>query len=374
MLAAAVACAIGTGLFDFGTALARARFHDGIYGVIVVTRSVATLALGCGAALLIRDPAIVLAATISGAILAVGVAARSLHDSAAPLRLANTARLRSFAVYGLPVVAANVVFQLIVLTNRSTAAGLFGFAEAGRLSLATDIGLRLFLAVGAAVDVLVFQLAVRREAEQGHQAAMAQLRVNAKIVFGVLLLLAVGYAMAMPAFEALLVPARYRGAFAGVSLILLPGLVLFCIGQFAVNPFFQMAGRTGPVFGAALTTLAADALGLAALPHDVGVAGIAAIHSASLALGAAAIMALAARNRAVPHGDGDFLRILLAAAVAAAALWPFRGAQPAWLALAAAALLGPASFGGALVLLDVAGLRATLLERWRRVVPITRQA
>ena len=374
LLTGAVAFALSNGLFDFGTALARARFNNGIYAVMIVVRSVAALGLGCGAALLFHDPALVLVGVACGAILAVAVAAGGLRDRPAVLRLAKATRLRAFATYGLPVVAANVVFQAIVLINRSTAATLFGFAEAGRLSLPTDMGLRLFLAVGAAIDVFVFQLAVRREAEEGHEAAEVQLHLNAKIVVSVLLLLAVGYAASMPALEALVVPDRYRGAFGQVSLILLPGLLLFCIGQFAVNPMFQIAGRTGPIVAAGLATLAADGLGLAILPHGAGVAGIAAVHSSSLALGAVAIIALAGRKMAALHRDGDVLRIVLAGGVAAAALWPFRDIHPAWLALAAIGLLGPATFGAALVLLDVAGIRTTVLEQGRRIALFIRPA
>ena len=364
LLAAAVLSAVSNGLFDFGTALARARFHNRIYGAMIVVRNVAALGLGCAAALLLHDPALVLGGVACGALVAVAVAAGGLRDRAAPLRLATLSRLRAFAGYGMPVVAANVVFQIIVLLNRSTAASSFGFAEAGRLSLATDMGLRLFLAVGAAVDVFVFQLAVRREAEQGHEAAQKQLRINAKIVVAVLLLLAVGYAASMPALEALVVPVRYRGAFGSVSLILLPGLVLFCVGQFAINPVFQIVGRTRPIVLAALATLAADALGLALLPHSGGVMGVALVHSASLTLGAGVILLLALRQPGMFGHDGDLLRIALAAAVTSLALWPLRGLDPPWLALAGVATVGPAAYTALLLILDVGGLRGAVAD-WR---------
>lgn len=364
LLAAAVFFGIGNGVFEFGTALARARFLDRSYAVLVVVKTLATVALGLGAAWLLKDPAWVLAAAAAGAVLGVLAVHRTMRDRGTQLRLASLARLKTFAAYGIPVVAGNVVLQLVVLMNRSAAAAMFGYVESGRLSLATDLGLRLFLVIGAALDVFLFQLAVRREAEQGHAAAAAQLRRNAVIVVAMLLFLAVCYAAAMPAFEALVVPERYRGTFGTLSLVLLPGLVLFCIGQFAVSPVFQMAARTGPVIAAALVALGADAAGLALLPRSAGVIGVAAVHSTSLVLAAVAILGLALRGTEVLRPDRDLSSVALAAAVTAVAIWPLRGLEPPWLALALQGGLGATVYVATLWVFDVAGLRALLGARF----------
>lgn len=363
LLAAAVLCGSSNGLFDFQAALARARFHDRSYATLVLVKNVCAIGLGVGAALTLKSPSAVLAATAVGALLAVAVVLRDLHDHAATLRRATSARVKSFAAYGLPVVLANVIFQVVVLMNRSDAAASLGYAEAGRLSLATDLGLRLLLAVGSAIDVFVFQLAVRREAEEGQAAAAAQLRRNAVIVVAVLVLIGVGYAMAMPAFEALLVPVRYRGPFGSLTLILLPGMVLFCIAQFAVNPIFQLANRTAPVVAAALVTLLVDAVGLALTPVGAGVTGLALVHSISLAVGTAAIVITAMSRSNVLRADADYLRIVLAAALTAIALWPLRGLSPAWLALGGAALVGTTVYALSLFALNVAGLRTLVIGR-----------
>ena len=363
LLAAAAAGGLTNGLFDFHAALARARFRDRSYAVLMLAKNGFLLALGVGAAALTHDPAVVLGATAAGALLAFALVWRDLGDPGARLSLARRTDIGRFARYGIPVVAANVVFQIIVLMNRSTVAAVDGYAAAGALSLATDLGLRFMLAVGAAVDTLVFQLAVRKDHDEGFPAAERQLRTNATVVIAVLTLLAVGYAMALPAFEAVLVPARYRGPFGTLSLILLPGVTLFCVGQFALNPVFQIAGRTGPVVLAALVALAADAVGLLAVPHPWGVAGIAAVHSGSLVLGSLTIVVLAHRRARVLPGQGDLARILLAALLTALVMWPLRSVTPAFAALAAATGLGAATFLGASLALDLGGLRAPAV-RW----------
>ncbi len=58
--------------------------------------------------------------------------------------------------------------------NRSVIAALGGFSESGYFSLASDIGTRVFGTLGAALDVLLFQIAVRAEEEGGHAAGEEQ--------------------------------------------------------------------------------------------------------------------------------------------------------------------------------------------------------
>ncbi|MCW6507252.1 lipopolysaccharide biosynthesis protein [Lichenifustis flavocetrariae] len=360
---------IANGAFDFQAALARARFKDRDYAVLVIGKGVLGLAFALGAALLTEDPALVLAAQAGGILLATLPVRSKLLDP--PGARAESALLRRFASYGVPVVVANVVFQTMLLCNRSAAASHFGYASAGQLSLATDIALRLLLAMGAAVDVFVFQLAVRAEATEGHAAAERQLRVNMVTVSAVLVLLAVGFALTLPAFVALIVPARFRSDFVPLGLTILPGILLFCLGQFAVNPVFQIAHRTAPIVGAALVSAAVDGAGLLLMPVGAGPIGIAALHSASLAVGFVILLGLAMRTPAVRPPFGDIVGILVAAAVTSVGLWPMRAIPSPILSLILAASIGPCLYGALLFALDVGTIRA---EAARWAIRIKRRA
>ena len=363
LLTAAALGGLSNGLFDYYAALARSRFLDRTYAVLVILKNLLAFGIGVGASVVTRDPAVALAATSAGALLALMPVRGALADTVAHRAHASFVHLRGFAGYGFPVVAANIVFQVVILANRSMAAAAFGYADSGRLSLATDLGLRLFLAVGSAVDVFVFQLAVRADADHGRRAAEAQLRLNTIVVTAVLTLLAVGYALALPAFTAVLVPERYRADFGPLSLALLPGITLFCIAQFALNPMFQVCGRTGPVLVAALVALGIDGIGLALMPPDMGVLGIAALHSLSLGVSAAAVAGLALRTRAHRPPLGDLLRVGVAALVTALAMWPARSIAPAWLSLGIATIVGSSAYVVSLIALDVAGVRAAVAAR-----------
>ncbi len=370
-LAASVGFALASARFDFTTALIRARFLERAHAVLMGLKNALAFAAAIGAALAFKDAAWTLAALAGAAVVSTLPARGVLKDADATWRLVARDRLAGFARYGVPVVAANVIYQVIVLANRSFAAASFGFAEAGQLSLATDMGIRLLLAIGAALDVYLFQLAVRRDAREGREAALAQVRLNMTVMAAAAVLLAVGYACAMPAFEALVVPARYRDAFGPVSLVLLPGVAVFCFANFGLNPVFQLLGRTGPAAWAAGVALAADLGGLALLPRWAGILGYAAVHSASLGLGGVAAAVLAFRAAPCRPANRDLLAIAGAGALAAAVIWPTRALPEPAAALGAAALAGTTAYLAVLVWFDVAGARA-FAQRWlpRRALPL----
>ena len=363
LLAAAALSGLSNGLFDFYAALARARFLDRTYARLVIIKNVLAFAMGVGAAVATHDPAWALAASSLGAILAVLPVHAGLRDGDTGSKRGSLVHLRSFAAYGFPVVAANIVFQVVILANRASAASAFGYADSGQLSLATDMSLRLFLAIGSAIDVLLFQLAVRAEAEGERGAAEAQLRFNAVAVTAVLTLLATGYAMTLPAFTQLLVPVHYRSDFARLTMLLLPGLLLFSIAQFAINPMFQVARRTGPVLAASGVAILCDAIGLACLLSSARIGGVALVHGASLAVSSVALTIVALRKPAHRPALADGVRIASAAALAALAMWPLRAIGPPWLSLGLGTLVGTLVFGTAAILFDLAGLRGRLLSR-----------
>lgn len=358
-LAATAVLAVANGRFDLSTALCRARFLERPHAVLMMGRNALAFALSVVAGLMFKDAAAVLAALAVSAMLALLPARAALRDPGTSLRHPDIARLGAFARYGVPIVAANVVYQLIVLLNRSVGAAWFGYGDAGRLSLATDMSIRLLLVVGAALDVSLFQIAVRRDAAEGRAAAHAQLRRNMVLVTAVLVLLAVGYAGTMPAFAALVVPAKYRDAFGPLSLVLLPGILAFCLVNFALNPVFQLEGRTAPVVAAAVVALAADGLGLAVAGSRAGLLGVAMIHSASLIAAGVLAAGLAWRSAPCRPPARDMAGILLAAAAASLAIWPTRWIGQPIATLACAAVAGTGVYVAVLVLLDVGSLQDT---------------
>lgn len=355
--------AVANARFEFRAAEARALFRNRTYLGLVVSKNVLALVLAVAAAHLLASAAWVIAVLALSAVAAALTARASLDREPAPLSAARRSAIAAFARYGLPIVGANLVYQVIILVNRGVGAEALGLAAAGQLSLATDLTVRLLLSVGAALDAFLFQLAVRRRAEDGEAAGHRQVASNMLIVGAVLCFLGTAYVVALPALQALFIPAAYRGAFGELSTILVPGMVAFCFVQFGLNPIFQLSGRTGILMGSALAALAADLALVWLLSPWAGAAGLALAHTGGLLAGALAAAWPAARARACWPSGRDMLAVGLAAGAMAGVAWPLRSLDAPWLALAGAGLLGTLAYGGVLIGLDAGGLRGWLGRR-----------
>jgi O-antigen/teichoic acid export membrane protein len=358
LLAAATAAGAAMGLFDYQAALARARFLDRAYAGLVVAKNALGFALMVGGAWAFHDPALVLAGSALSAVAALVAARRALADPEARLSLARRGVLSGFARYALPLVAASFVYQVIPLLNRSYLAARFGFAEAGVFSLPADLGLRLFATLGTAMDMVLFQLAVRTDETHGREAAQAHVARNLALVAAVLLPFAAGLWLVLPSFEALLVPEAFRGRFAETMALLIPALLALSLIQYALNPVFQLRKATLPVTAAALAALVADAALLPVLTARFGPLGVAAAQAGGFVAGAVVLGVLALRAARLPWRD---LALAAAAtAVMAGALWPLRALHPGVGALATQVVLGAAVYAALALAFDIAGARALL--------------
>ncbi|ACA16256.1 membrane protein involved in the export of O-antigen and teichoic acid-like protein [Methylobacterium sp. 4-46] len=370
LAAAAAAAAVGIGLFDAAAALTRARFEGGLYFRLVLAKNALALALMTATAWLLPFPPLVMVAGGLSQFLAVLAVRRALADPPhAPDRARRHATLRVFAAYGLPLIAANAVYHLMPFANRAAVAALAGFSESGYFSLAADIGGRIFSTLGAALDLLLFQLAVQAEEHHGAAAGEAQVARNGAVVVALLLPCAAGFWLVAPAVEAIVVPEAFRGHFAHYTLLLLPGLFAGALMNFALNPIFQIRRRTRPVIVAALIGAGVNGLGGLALARAFGASGIAAAQSLGLM---AACLFLALRGLTGPRRLRLPLRDLAASLAATglmvAAVLPLRGLGP-WPALGASVAAGAAVYGAAVWIFDIAGLRAAVAPRLRRAVP-----
>lgn len=363
LLAAATAAGIGFGLFDYRTALARARFLEHASIELVLFKNALGFALMVGGAYLTQDPVLVMAGAAVSAGAALLVARRALSDSGARLRLAERRHLASFSAYAIPLVGANILYQLLPLMNRTAVAWQNGYAEAGQFSLAADLGLRLFMTLGSAMDILLFQLAVRTDAAEGREAAERQIGRNIALVFAVMLPFGAGLWLVLPGIEALLVPAAYKGPFAFYMTLLIPAFFGFAFIQYALNPVFQLRKETAPVIVAALVALGVNGALLLVLPGLVGPAGVALAQVAGFAIATVTVGALALRSSRSALPWRDLALTVAATGAMMAAVLPLRDLQPVGLALTASAVLGLIVYGGLAYALDIASLRTLARAR-----------
>lgn len=363
MLAASVLAGIGAGLFDYHGAIARARFLDAAYARLIIVKNLLALVLMVGGAWWTRDPTVVLlGGLLSGALALVSVR-KALADAPLSLSAARRDLAWTFAKYALPLVAGNAIYSLIPLLNRSLLAGTHGFAEAGYFSLASDMGLRLFGTLGATLEIVLLRQVLRLDETRGRRAAQKRIAANMVIVLTVALPIVVGFWLALPAFDRMLVPPSFQGRFSAYMAPLLPGFAAIMIFQAALYPAFLIEKRTVVTTLAAITGFCVNLAIVAAFAASGPIVHATAQSAAFLAV--LAITAVAAlRSLPVLPPPRDCGAILLAVATMAAAIWPLQSRFAPVLELTLQVVIGAMVYAAIILVCDVARCRTLLLLWW----------
>ncbi len=368
LIALALVAAVSNGMYDYNTALVRARFHDRLYTRLVLVKNAFALLLTGGGAFLFGSAKMALVGSIiavSGSIIS---ARASLHDEGTTPRHASFAIVKSIMRYSLPIVAANLLYLSIPLANRSMIAVLYGFSETGQFSLAYDIGNKAVQAIGAALDVVLFQIAVLAHERDGETRAGAQVARNLAVVFAVLLPACTGIWLTLPSIEQVIVPFAYRGPFGHLLTLMMAGLFSSSIILFGIYPFFMIAKRTAPLIGAALFACIVDALLLLVLPRSSDASSLAIAQTGAYVAALAMLIFIVSLSK--PHWPRarDLVLAALGTAAMAAALLPLRQHHPGLITLVEQVVGGVVIYGLFVTFFDVANLRAIIIARLRPVM------
>jgi O-antigen/teichoic acid export membrane protein len=367
LIGLAVAAAIANGLFDYHTAVVRARFLDRLYGQLIITKNIMALVLTVGGAFISGSALMALTGACLSMAGSVLIAHKALSDSMSPLRIAQRSLAGQFARYSLPIVAANVLYLMIPLVNRSLVTSFFGFAETGQFSLAYDIGTRLIAAIGSALDVLLFQLAVRAETEHGSARAKEQVAQNMAVVFAILAPAAAGLWLVLPSVEHLIVPEQFRGPFGVYLTLMLPGLFCFGLMNFAINAVFQIEKKTLPLIAAAVAACIANPIFVWLLPRGGDASSLAIAQAAAFAVALAVLALFATLSGARWPRARDVGLTIAGVALMTLALLPLRAMPPGVITLLAQCLGGGLIFGTVVAVFDIAGLRRIGLETLQKL-------
>ena len=359
----ALVTATVNGLFDYSTALVRARFDDRLYGRLVLVKNLLALILTCGGAFVFHSAGVAMAGSIASLFGAVATARASLADPGASPSAVRKDVAKTLVSYSAPIIAAHLLYQAIPLAARSIVASAYGFAETGQFSLAYDLGIRAVQALGSALDVLLFQIAVAAHEEEGAERAKEQIAHNMAVMVAFLLPACAGVWLVMPSIEQLIVPAEFRGPFGRYLSILLPGLFAMALIIFGVNPVFQIAKRTAPLIGAAVTAIVTGLVLVLAIPWGDDASSLALAQCGCYVAALAATLFFASRAAPVWPRLRDVSAAILATLCMAAALWPMRSMTPGVLALLMQVSAGAIVYGALTLLFDTAGLRALAKTR-----------
>jgi O-antigen/teichoic acid export membrane protein len=360
LAALAVGVSISNALFDFATALVRARFADKAYGVLVISKHILAFVLTVGGAFLFHSANVALVGMITSVAGGLFVARGALLDSGAQMSAAQKSIALRFLRYGLPIVFANVLYQAVPLINRTLAAHDYGFAEVGQMSLAFETGIRIVGAIGSAVDALLFQIAIRAESHEGAGAARAQISRNLGVVLAVVAPAVSGSCLILPSFEALLVPEHFRGPFAHFFALTIPALFAFAMINFGVNTAFQLTHKLAPLVVAALVALSVNVVAVALLPATADATRFVYAQSLSSMSGLLALAAMLLLLEPMWPRARDALGVVAATGAMLVLGAPLRNLPPGVGTLVTQIAAGVIVYGAVAFALDIAGLRAAL--------------
>ena len=136
--------AIALNRVDFAGALFRSRDQERAFAALYSLRQVFYFTLVAGTAYFTRDSAMTIAALALASLVPAVALGGSLRTPGAALRRASPQSLMQFLLYAKPIVASLVIYQLISLINRHAALDHLGAVATGKLSLASDLGQRLY--------------------------------------------------------------------------------------------------------------------------------------------------------------------------------------------------------------------------------------
>jgi O-antigen/teichoic acid export membrane protein len=363
LAALAVCVSITNGLFDFASALARARFQDRLYGALVIAKNLLAFALTVGGAFLFHSAAVALLGMATSVVGSLLFAGKALLDPHTGLRVARRELAFRFLAYGFPIVFASSLYQATPLLNRTIAAQAYGFAEVGQLSLAFEIGVRIVGAIGSAIDVLLFQLAVHREKTEGPDAARAQITRNLGVVFAIVAPAVAGCWLVLPSFEALFTPERFRGPFAQYFALMTPALFAFAMINYGINTAFQLSHRLSPLVIAALVALIANLLAVAFLPSTADASRFAVAQSISSCGGLLALGSMLLLLEPMLPRARDIAGALAATLAMLALGTPLRALPPGAATFALQIGWGVLVYGALAYGFDVAGLKRDIGAR-----------
>jgi O-antigen/teichoic acid export membrane protein len=360
LAALAVGASLSNASFDVSAALLRARFQNRAYGALVIAKNGLALIFTVGGAFVFRSAEAALIGMMASVAGAVVVARRTLIDPGTSFHKAEAARLRRYLAYGLPIILAAVLYQSVPLANRALLSRLDGFAEVGLLSLAFETGVRVVGAVGSAIDVVLFQIAVHRETTLGADAGRAQISRNLGVVFALLLPAVAGAWLILPSFEALFAPRAFHGAFAAYFALMTPAFFAFGMLNYGVATAFQLAHRLAPLVIAALVAVIANLLSLALLPPAPGAARFAAAQSISSMSGLMALVTMLFLLEPVWPRARDIFGAIAATAVMIGAGLPLRALPPGATSLSLQLVVGAGVYGALAFAFDIGGLRSVI--------------
>ena len=270
--------------------------------------------------------------------------------------------LASMARYGIPLSLTVALAVMIFASDRFLIAYFMGDDAAGLYAVASDFTSQTLTLLMMSINMAVFPMAVRAWESHGREAATEQMRHNASLLLAIGVPCVFGLSTLTPGIVVSFFGEDFRAAAATVIPLVAAGALLDGLKAYHFDAAFQFVHRTIHQVWIVLTVAAVNiVLNVIAIPRW-GIAGSAAVTVAAYGLSIALTIAVGRRYFKVPFPVGACVRVLVASAVMAAALWPLRSYVSPF-ALAAQVAGGAALYGVVLIVTNFLGVRDAIVAR-----------
>jgi O-antigen/teichoic acid export membrane protein len=362
---AAIVLALALGLFELGQEIVRARLDSTSYMRATVVR--AFVAIGLSFALVKTGfGGFGLVAGVAGAYLVSAL----LFSGAVwrgPRKPFDRATFNTMLGFGIPMALSGGVFALHSALDRLLVAYLLGDAAAGIYGAAADLVRQIILFPALSVASAVVPLAIRSLAEEGVAAADEHLTRSAELLLAVVMPAVVGLAIVAPHFAALILGPEFRETASLLIPILVFAWLFQTISQQFVQVSFHLAKKPSLMVAHGLAILVVNLIAMALLVKPFGLKGAAWSLVIAEAAGVVAGFLLSQRAHPLPFAWRPLAKVVLAVLIMAAptALIEWSDPTDSILGLAAAVVVGVATYGMAAFALDLAGIRGAIMRRLR---------
>ncbi|MBR0775189.1 oligosaccharide flippase family protein [Bradyrhizobium diazoefficiens] len=364
LLLVSMFAAIMSNAVDVGLEFERARLRPYRFAAIAVVRSVCSVGFGLVGIWLGWGGMGLLAAFGLGSL--AGIILNLAGDRSRIARF-DRGQFVQLARYGLPLTLAGLSVALYSTCDRLIVAWLLGKDAAGIFGVAADLPRQFMVMIASSVAAATVPLVFRTLSENNSATTRERLTESLELLLVVVAPVAVWLALAADQVAGTLVGVEFR---AGVS-ALLPTLVLarfFGIAnQFYVQISFQLAERPFMLAMQSFLTLVVSVALMFALVAGYGIYGAALATLATEAIGLVVAVVLMHRAHPVPFDLSRLAGVAASAAAMAAAILVARSqvSGTGFVALAIVSLAGGVAYAGAAWLLNVANLRTLSLRALR---------
>jgi O-antigen/teichoic acid export membrane protein len=269
--------------------------------------------------------------------------------------------LKKIIHYGMPLSLTVALAIVISSSDRFLIKWFLGDDATGHYAAAFDFTTQTLTMLMMVINMAMFPLAVRAWENHGRQAAQEQMRSNASLLMAVGFPCVVGMSILAPGISWLFLDDRYSVAATSIMPLIAIGSFLEGLKAYHFDAAFQFAHRTiYQVWIVLLVAVVNIALNVVMIPRW-GINGSAGASVLAYAISITLTAYFGRRHFTLPFPAGSVLRVIFAAGLMSAVLYPFRNTL-GYVSVPAQILGGAVVYGTALLATNFLGLRDSLFR------------